>query len=191
VFGLQRAFHLAGARDVVATLWKVDDDATAALMALFYHSLWEQNLPPIQALRRAQLAVYRHPEQIRLWSQGRGIDPARIVPGLAGPAEGDEPASRAHPKLWAAFTLSGLGFSPDQPLVPDDGADADLLADQRLEGSDSGTRPPANWSRWPWVTGGAAAVVLLTAAVWRWRRTSARPSSEPTANPASRAPQGP
>jgi CHAT domain-containing protein len=35
VFGLQRAFHLAGTRNVVASLWRVDDEATAALMALF------------------------------------------------------------------------------------------------------------------------------------------------------------
>jgi CHAT domain-containing protein len=54
VFGLQRAFHLAGARNVVATLWKVDDTATAALMAVFYRELWEKGQPPIEALRRAQ-----------------------------------------------------------------------------------------------------------------------------------------
>ena len=39
VFGLQRAFHVAGCKNVVASLWKVDDAATAALMALFYRHL--------------------------------------------------------------------------------------------------------------------------------------------------------
>src|SRR5262249_14135890 len=64
VFGLQRAFHVAGCRNVVASLWQVDDEATAALMALFYHKLWRENQPPLQALRQAQLYLYRHPERI-------------------------------------------------------------------------------------------------------------------------------
>jgi CHAT domain-containing protein len=63
-FGLQRAFHLAGTRDVIASLWKVDDAATAALTALFYRNLWDKDLPPIEALRQAQLEIYRHPEKI-------------------------------------------------------------------------------------------------------------------------------
>src|SRR5262249_24558496 len=46
-FGLQRAFHYAGTRNVVASLWKVPDRGTAALMALFYQSLWERNLSPV------------------------------------------------------------------------------------------------------------------------------------------------
>jgi CHAT domain-containing protein len=32
--GLQRAFHLAGARTVVASRWKVDDTATEAVLFL-------------------------------------------------------------------------------------------------------------------------------------------------------------
>src|SRR6202040_3049471 len=40
VQGLQRAFHLAGCPNVIASLWKVNDAATAALMAKFYHELW-------------------------------------------------------------------------------------------------------------------------------------------------------
>ena len=32
VQGLQRAFHVAGCPNVIASLWKVDDQATVALM---------------------------------------------------------------------------------------------------------------------------------------------------------------
>ena len=65
--GVQRAFHSAGARSVVASLWKVDDQATAALMALFYHKLWREDRSPLIALREAQLTIYRHPERIPSW----------------------------------------------------------------------------------------------------------------------------
>src|SRR5262249_60777956 len=55
VFGLSRAFHQGGCRNVVASLWKVDDTATAALMALFYRRLWDGARPaPAEALRQAQ-----------------------------------------------------------------------------------------------------------------------------------------
>jgi CHAT domain-containing protein len=70
VFGLQRAFHLAGARNVVVTLWQVDDRATAALMAVFYRELWDKGQPPIEALRRAQLEVYRNPGKVPALAQG-------------------------------------------------------------------------------------------------------------------------
>jgi tetratricopeptide (TPR) repeat protein/CHAT domain-containing protein len=112
VFGLQRAFHLAGAHNVVASLWKVDDEATAALMALFYDRLWRQNKPPIEALRDAQLMLYRHPELVGRLATARGTpDFDKVVqrpesgPGSGEPARKD----RAPLKQWAAFVLSGWG----------------------------------------------------------------------------------
>jgi CHAT domain-containing protein len=44
----------------------VDDGATQALMALFYRNLWEKKLDPAEALRQAQLTLYRHPEAVAL-----------------------------------------------------------------------------------------------------------------------------
>src|SRR5262249_18767782 len=70
VVGLQRAFHVAGAHNVVASLWKVDDEATAALMVLFYHHLWQDKQPPLAALRNAQLALYRNPKDIAELAKG-------------------------------------------------------------------------------------------------------------------------
>ncbi len=107
VFGLQRAFHLAGCKNVVASLWKLDDDATAALMALFYRNLWVEKMSPLEALRQAQLTIYRSPDAIPKLAKRRGVDFAeRDLPEVtAKPVKG----KRAHASLWAAFVLSGTG----------------------------------------------------------------------------------
>jgi CHAT domain-containing protein len=63
----------------VASLWKVDDDATRELMSRFYANLWKEKIAPAEALRRAQLSI------------------------LDDPAYGDG----GNPRLWAAWTLSG------------------------------------------------------------------------------------
>src|SRR5262249_8660981 len=114
VQGLQRAFHLAGCPDVVASLWQVNDQATTALMARFYYELWEQKRAPLEALRAAQLTLYRHPELIPVLAGGdRGAPKFKEavtlpVTAVAG-AQPAAPAGKAHAKLWAAFVLSGLG----------------------------------------------------------------------------------
>jgi CHAT domain-containing protein len=111
VQGLQRAFHLAGCANVVASLWQVQDDATAALMAKFYHGLWAEKRPPIEALREAQLTVYRHPERIAILARERGPNFSKAVklPAAAAPPAGQPAGKRAPTKLWAAFVLSGAG----------------------------------------------------------------------------------
>src|SRR4029453_17602599 len=57
LMGLTRGFMYAGAGGVVASLWKVDDDATAALMKNFYEGMFAKGLSPAAALREAQLAI--------------------------------------------------------------------------------------------------------------------------------------
>jgi CHAT domain-containing protein/tetratricopeptide (TPR) repeat protein len=55
--GLTHSFMSAGSKSVVASLWKVDDRATASLMADFYHAMLQQGMPTGTALRAAKLKM--------------------------------------------------------------------------------------------------------------------------------------
>ncbi len=57
--GLTRGFMAAGVPRVIASLWRVEDRATAELMAELYRSMWQQEHSPAAALRQAQLSVIR------------------------------------------------------------------------------------------------------------------------------------
>lgn len=54
VFGLQRAFKLAGVNHVLASLWDVNDTATKDLMVAFYNNLLKKKQHPVAALRNAK-----------------------------------------------------------------------------------------------------------------------------------------
>ena len=82
-FGLQRAFHLAGARDVVASLWKVPDQQTRELMAEFYQRILRGE-PRAEALRQGQ-------RTLRTKEGGKYADPY----------------------YWGAFILQGDPGFPD------------------------------------------------------------------------------
>ncbi len=79
VFGLRRAFALAGARRVVMSLWPVSDAVTASQMRAFYENL--RAMSPAEALRQAQLTTIRE---------------LTAKEGFANPA------------LWAPFILQGM-----------------------------------------------------------------------------------
>jgi CHAT domain-containing protein len=57
LIALTRGFIYAGAARVVASLWKVDDAATAALMTELYKEMFTNGKKPAAALRAAQLSI--------------------------------------------------------------------------------------------------------------------------------------
>jgi CHAT domain-containing protein/Tfp pilus assembly protein PilF len=64
LLGLTRGFMYAGAPRVVASLWQVDDAATAELMGTFYRAMLTEHLAPAAALRQAQIQTRKQ----RRWS---------------------------------------------------------------------------------------------------------------------------
>jgi len=94
---------IAGASRVICSLWKVDDDATQALMTRFY-KLWNpkdgsKGLPAATALRQAQAYIRK-----------RGADSAAGQKrGVAVPKGSPKtPQGWDHPYYWAAWQLWGL-----------------------------------------------------------------------------------
>jgi len=107
VQGLPRAFHIAGCSNVVVSLWKVNDTATAALMSKFYHELLVGQKAPLDALRTAQLTIYRRPDLIPQLAgeKGRTEQDAALRTSESTSSE----THRANTSLWAPFLLSGAG----------------------------------------------------------------------------------
>jgi CHAT domain-containing protein/tetratricopeptide (TPR) repeat protein len=77
--GLRHAFHIAGAEAVVASLWTIDDQATARLMEAMFAELRPDG-DKAEALRQAQLATLATRRRKR---------------------------KAAHPYYWASFAISG------------------------------------------------------------------------------------
>jgi CHAT domain-containing protein len=105
VVGLQRAFHAAGAKTLLTSLWSVSDEATQALMGRFYaHLLGGRKMTRLEALRQAQLDML-----------ARGLRDPVVVRGLVNPKTGagkrlppgKDFGGRLAPAYWAAFVLSG------------------------------------------------------------------------------------
>ena len=80
VFGLRRAFQIAGARSVIMSLWSVEDPATRAWMRALYEGRFDRNRPTADAVHEASLTVLRD----------------RRSTGLS-----------THPFYWAAFIAVG------------------------------------------------------------------------------------
>jgi CHAT domain-containing protein len=66
VFGLRRAFILAGTKSLIMSLWKVPDQQTQELMGDFYRRILSGQ-PRADALREAQLAMKARYPQPYYW----------------------------------------------------------------------------------------------------------------------------
>ncbi|HEX3896864.1 MAG TPA: CHAT domain-containing tetratricopeptide repeat protein [Rudaea sp.] len=80
VFGLRRAFRLAGARTVVMSLWEADDAAAAQWMEALYRARLKKHASVPEAIAQAQLSVLAD-------RRARGAS--------------------THPYFWGAFVASG------------------------------------------------------------------------------------
>ncbi|MFH1277199.1 MAG: CHAT domain-containing tetratricopeptide repeat protein [Candidatus Eisenbacteria bacterium] len=80
VFGLRRAFQIAGARNLVMSLWSVDDEATAAWMKTMFDYRLRGGLSPAEAVRAASVDILKR----------------RRAEGLT-----------THPYYWGAFIVTG------------------------------------------------------------------------------------
>ncbi|NUO00678.1 MAG: tetratricopeptide repeat protein [Saprospiraceae bacterium] len=68
VFGLQRAFKLAGVRYLIMSLWKVDDRTTMQLMTRFYENWLQKKMDIPTAFRTAQLELQAKEPNPYFWA---------------------------------------------------------------------------------------------------------------------------
>lgn len=118
VISTSTALLLAGSASVIATLWPVDDAATALLMVKFYEEHLGEGLSPVAGLRRAQL--WLRDLDVSAEANFLGAHPALAAEFRRRRRAGMEPGHRdtiskrsskhrpyAHPANWAGFVVIG------------------------------------------------------------------------------------
>jgi CHAT domain-containing protein/tetratricopeptide (TPR) repeat protein len=80
VYGLRRAFQIAGVRTVIMSLWSVDDEATRQWMRWLYDARFSRSANTVEAVHDATLKLLKD-------RRARGLS--------------------AHPYYWAAFIAAG------------------------------------------------------------------------------------
>lgn len=68
IFGLQRAFKMAGVQTIIMSLWKVNDQATQMLMTEFYTNWISENQSKREAFKNAQNTVRAKFEEPEYWA---------------------------------------------------------------------------------------------------------------------------
>jgi CHAT domain-containing protein len=80
VFGLRRAFELAGARTLIMSMWKVPDEMTSELMREFYFQL-RNGETRLKALRQAQKKIRRDWPEPHHWGAFILQGDTEVIPG--------------------------------------------------------------------------------------------------------------
>ncbi|MEI6064577.1 MAG: CHAT domain-containing protein, partial [Pseudanabaena sp. ELA748] len=103
ILGLGYQMQAAGARVAIASLWKVDDIGTQALMEAFYGEQKKGDVSIVEALRRAQIAMIN--------SDKKGTDNSdRATIKIVGTLPNNPEGKLSHPYYWSAFVLIGNGL---------------------------------------------------------------------------------
>jgi CHAT domain-containing protein len=143
--GLTRAFFFAGAPTVIASLWNVNDQATALLMERLYTHLRE-GLGKAEALRQAQLEVMEaHPDPY-YWA------------GFVLSGDGGEVSER----VW----------EQESKGVEKQGNEGEMPLPHSHTSTPLHPHTPAPLSRRVWFIGGSGLLVVLVLGGllwWRWR----------------------
>ena len=149
--GLTRAFFFAGTPTVVASLWSVEDEATALLMERFYTHL-RDGTGKAEALRQAQLEVREEHPNPYYWAgfvlSGDGGKMGDIQPMVT--EEVDETATQSSPATPEATP------PPPKPV-------AEEQESQSIE-------EVTPFRRWLGPVGSLLAVALLVGGTVVWRR---------------------
>ena len=107
ILGLGYQFQMRGARSVIASLWKVSDGGTQALMTAFYTALQQEGITKAEALRQAQIALITGDfEVLRLDERGAVGIRQRIQNNIPQPVS----SNLDHPYYWSPFILIGNGL---------------------------------------------------------------------------------
>ncbi|HKQ56991.1 MAG TPA: CHAT domain-containing protein [Candidatus Eisenbacteria bacterium] len=80
VFGLRRAFQVAGAGSLIMSLWSVDDEATRVWMNALYKARLDRKRDTAESVREASLEILRHRRKV---------------------------GTSSHPFYWGAFVAAG------------------------------------------------------------------------------------